>query len=535
MDQEAFLTPRKISQNAFNAAGKSTARAHSPSFKPYSPKSPKSLSRSSAGTSRINLLPVIRTPPSRMLKGKVINPFKAHLTDRIPLPVFDSPTFFQRPSIPQTGSVTQFEWCLDGVSYLGPANVEAHETEFLTAIDSFMGRKFKQKRDGVAQTVLTFPSILPKEVEDKLASCFSFHYNQQQEHEVEQQEHEVEQQEPDVIIHHDPRDALRRKLFNCSADSTVSETPDQDDALDHLDMHSLSPAPVSPDVNEKCVQNLKRSRCFGSQEIEIDPDNISLSSVVDNDTESFGALSPISKISTSPSPLKRSTNSTTHDAILRSTPEKQTDLTVDFTEEDQLSSLVSQYLTTPEKQTDLTVDFTEEDQLSSLASQYLTTPEEQTDLTVDFTEEDQLSSLVSQYPTTPLRHTSRERRPNRKNLSRSFLLYSEEDRFEEEQQLSKEFHQRSFVDISRDKENIDNAKGIRRLAKSDSETSSGKNVYRMDIGFNEEETRTNQETNVAMQSEYCEGDQQTPQRFEITKCPPGPILTVQPPSPRVAR
>ncbi|XP_021694395.1 uncharacterized protein LOC5577009 [Aedes aegypti] len=490
MDQEAFLTPRKISQNAFNAAGKSTARAHSPSFKPYSPKSPKSLSRSSAGTSRINLLPVIRTPPSRMLK------------------VFDSPTFFQRPSIPQTGSVTQFEWCLDGVSYLGPANVEAHETEFLTAIDSFMGRKFKQKRDGVAQTVLTFPSILPKEVEDKLASCFSFHYNQQQEHEVEQQEHEVEQQEPDVIIHHDPRDALRRKLFNCSADSTVSENPDQDDSLDHLDIHSLSPAPVSPDVNEKCVQNLKRSRCFGSQEIEIDPDNISLSSVVDNDTESFGALSPISKISTSPSPLKRSTNSTTHDAILRSTPEKQTDLTVDFTEEDQLSSLVSQYLTTPEKQTDLTVDFTEEDHLSS---------------------------LVSQYPTTPLRHTSRERRPNRKNLSRSFLLYSEEDRFEEEQQLSKEFHQRSFVDISRDKENIDNAKGIRRLAKSDSETSSGKNVYHMDIGFNEEETRTNQETNVAMQSEYCEGDQQTPQRFEITKCPPGPILTVQPPSPRVAR
>lgn len=44
-----------------------------------------------------------------------------------------------------------------------------------TAIDSFMGRKSKRKRDGVTQTVLTFPPILPKEVEDMLAPYFGFH------------------------------------------------------------------------------------------------------------------------------------------------------------------------------------------------------------------------------------------------------------------------------------------------------------------------------------------------------------------------
>lgn len=544
MDQEAFLTPRKIFQNAFNAARRSTASAHSPSVKAYTPTS---LSRTAAGTSRINLLPAIQTPPSRMVKGKVINPFEAHLTDRLHLPVICSPSLFQRPSTPQGGSVTQFEWTIDEVSYLGPANVEAHETQFMetpdpvleakaqaaisayfkdhsivpspigcqlrsqkillngesTAIDSFMGRKSKRKRDGVTQTVLTFPPILPKEVEDMLAPYFGFHDNQQQTHESIN--------ESDVSIDHDARDAsLRRKLFNCTTASTDSETRDQDDSLDHLDMHSLSPAPVTPEVDKESVQNLKRSRCFGSQEIKIDRDDISLSPVVDKEKESFGALSPISKSSTSPSPLKPSSNSTEipdHDAIYRSTPERPKSFVLALN-----CSANSHHMSVDhgEKQTDLTVDFNEEDlsyEDNPLASSQSS------------------SSVVSQHPTTPLRHTPRERRRNRKNLSRSFLLYSDEDRFEEEQQeqlqLSKEFHHRSFAAISRDKENIDSATGVRCLAKSVPETSSG-NFYRMDSGFNEEETRTSQETaeyetDVSMQSECCEGDRQTPQRFKIAR------------------
>lgn len=545
MEQEAFLTPRKIFQNAFNAARKSTTGANSPSVKAYTPTS---LSRTAAGTSRINLLPVIQTPPSRMVKGKVINPFEAHLTDRLHLPVICSPSLFQRPSTPQSGSVTQFEWTIDEVSYLGPANVEAHETQFMetpdpvleakaqaaisayfkdhsivpspidcqlrsqkiilngesTAIDSFMGRKSKRKRDGVTQTVLTFPPILPKEVEDMLAPYFSFHDNQQQTHESIN--------ESDTSIDHDARDAsLRRKLFNCSAASTVSESRDQEDSLDHLDMHSLSPAPVTPEVDKESAQNLKRSRCFGSQEIRIDPEDISLSPVVEQEKESFGALSPISKSSTSPSPLKPGSNSTElpdHDAIYRSTPERPKSSVMAMN-----CSANSHHMSVDqgEKQVDLTVDFNDEDlsyEDNPLASS-------------------QSSSSVSQHPTTPLRHTPRERRRNRKNLSRSFLLYSDEDRFEEEQQdqqqlSKKEFHHRSFAAISRDnKENMSHSQGSRCLAKSVPETSSGGNFYRMDSGFNEEETRASQETveyetDVSMQSECCEGgDRQTPQRFEI--------------------
>lgn len=148
-------------------------------------------------------------------------------------------------------------------------------------------------------------------------SNFQLLQNQQQTHEAIN--------ESDISVDHDARDAsLRRKLFNCSSTSTVSET-DRDDSFDRLDLRSLSPAPVTPEVDRETVQNMKRSRCFGSQEIRFDPGDISLSPVVDRETGSFGALSPISKSSASPSPLKPDSNSTElpdHDAIYRSTPER---------------------------------------------------------------------------------------------------------------------------------------------------------------------------------------------------------------------
>lgn len=534
MEQEAFLTPRKIFQNAFNAARMSTASTNSPSIRAYTPTS---LSRTAAGTTKISLLPGIQTPPSRLIKGKVINPFEAHLTERLHLPVICSPSLFERPRTPSNGSGMQFEWTIDEVSSLGPANVEPHETQFMetpdpvteakaqaaisayfkdnsivpspidcqlrnqkiilngesTAIDSFTGRKSKRKRDGIVQTILTFPPILPKEVEDILAPYFSFHDNQQQTHESII--------ELDNSIDHDARDAsLRRKLFNCSAASTASEG-DRDDSLGNLDMRSLSPAPGTPEVDKVSIQNLKRSRCFGSQEIKIDPDEISLSPVVDKTKESFGALSPISKTSTSPSPLKPTSNSTElsdHDAIYRSTPERSKSAILMMN-----CSANSHHMSVDqgEKQNDFTVDTNEEDLSyddNPLASS-------------------QSSSSTSQHPTTPLRHTSKERRQNRKNLSRSFLLYSDEDRFEEElQQLSSETVQhRSFAAISSDKKVTANPMTDGHyLAKSVPDTATG-TFYRMDSGFNEEEIRTSQETadyetDVSMQSECCE--RLTPQR-----------------------
>lgn len=547
MDQEAFLTPRKIFQNAFNAARKSTAGASSPSVAAYTPTS---LSRSAAGNSRFNLLPVLQTPPSRFVhNGKVINPFEAHLAERLHLPVICSPSLFHRPSTPQGGGVTQFEWTIDEVSYLGPANVEAHETQFMethdpvleakaqaaissyfkehnivpspvdcqlrnkkinlktesSASSSFVGRKSKRRRDGITQTVLTFPPNLPKEIEDLLAPFFSHHDNQQQTHEPIN--------ESDVSIDHDARDAsLRRKLFNCF-NSTASGT-ERDESLEQLDLRSLSPAPITPELDKESLQNLKRSRCFGSQEIKIDPSvDLSISPVVPaRDKESFGALSPISKSSTSPSPLKPSSNSTElqadHDAIYRSTPERPKSAIFLLNCSSTTSHHMSVELSDSHrggKQNNLTVEFTDEElsyEDNVLASS-------------------QSSSSMSQHPTTPLRHTSKENRRNRKNLSRSFMLYSDEDRLEEERekQLTKEIHRRSFSGIAIDMENVANSTNDGKcLAKSVPEGSG--NFYRMDSGFNEEETRASHETadyetDVSMQSECCADG--TPRRGALTK------------------
>ncbi|XP_055597415.1 protein aurora borealis [Uranotaenia lowii] len=592
MDQEAFLTPRKIFQNAFNAARKSTAGSGSPSVAAYTPTS--QLSRSSTG--RFQLLPVIQTPPSRLINGKVINPFEAHLTDRLHLPVICSPSLFQRPSTPQNGSVQQFEWTIDEVSYLGPANVEAHETQFMETPDpvleakaqaaisayfkehnivpspidcqlrqqkivlksgglsssgGFGGRKSKRKRDGITQTVLSFPPNLPEEVEQLLKPYFSFHDNQQQTHEAID--------ESDVSIDHDARDAsLRRKLFNCfdrCSSSSDCEGQNGDDSLDRIDLQALSPAPVSPEIdNSKSMPNFKRSRSFGSLEILSNPADISLSPVLNStecqsqprdssplaapksETESFGALSPISKSSTSPSPLKpvRLRNSTDlegqqnhhhhhqdhdHDAIYRSTPEKP---------KGPLFAL-SSGCTINSSSHHMSVDLSDSNRAERSRGES-TVEFNDTDFSCEETAllaSSQSSSSMSQHPTTPLRRTNRSvsRRNRPKNLSHSFLLYSDEDRFEDEKGeplVMNSIQRRSFeivadakrkdlVDLLGDeKENIEIFKSdSMELTKSTGpEPSGGSNFYRMDSGFNEEETRTSHyetveydETDVSMQSD----------------------------------
>ncbi|XP_055626051.1 protein aurora borealis [Toxorhynchites rutilus septentrionalis] len=552
MEQEAFLTPRKIFQNAFNAARKSTAGANSPSMMVYTPTS---LTRSASTSGRFNLMPVIHTPPSRLVNGKVINPFEAHLADRLHLPVICSPSLFHRPSTPQAGSVSQFEWTIDEVSYLGPANVEAHETQFMETPDpvleakaqaaissyfkdnnivpspvdcqlrnqkinftgesparsSFIGRKAKRRRDGITQTVLSFPPNLPKEIEDLLVPYFNFHDNQQQTHET------IE--ESDVSIDHEARDAsLRRKLFNCSYASTASGSDRNGDSLDQIDLRSISPAPITPEIDKDARQILKRSRCFGSQEITIDPADISLSPVLSKDKESFGALSPISKSSVSPSPLKPPINSTElesdHDAIYRSTPERPKALlqmNCSTSNSHHMSVELSDSHRGDKKANDLTVEFTEGD------------------FSYDDTENASSgsSSIMSQYPTTPLRHSnSKEIRRNRKNLSRSFLMFSDEDRLEEEreEQVAKEIHRKSFSGIiaaaAASKENsseLQNSTTTLAIKSAGPEAAASGNFFRMDSGFNEEETRgsyaetVDYETDISMQSDYCESLAPRPQ------------------------
>ncbi|EDW46526.1 GM14982 [Drosophila sechellia] len=147
------------------------------------------------------------TPPPKRLH-KVRNPFEGAMADRLHLPLIASPSLF-RSRTPQLSS-TQFEWNIDEVSQLKPADVEPHETQFhdspdpeqeskaQLAISAFfkeshivpspvdcplrkqriilncsedntpISNKSRRMRDCEVQTELTLPPILPKALEDAL-------------------------------------------------------------------------------------------------------------------------------------------------------------------------------------------------------------------------------------------------------------------------------------------------------------------------------------------------------------------------------
>ncbi|KAL5291133.1 BORA family protein [Megaselia abdita] len=276
-------------------------------------------------TSMSGLFPVLRTPDgSKNRIPKVKNPFEASLTERYHLPTISSPSMFQRPLTPQHCS-TQFEWTIDEVSSLGPANLEPHETQFIDSPDPELEAKaqaaissfFKEQkivpspfvdnnimssttselrrtetqsihfqaqrvilahisgntpvskpgrriRDSSSQTILSFPPILPPEVEEILKPFFNFQENQQQE--LDYQENFVDYEARDAL--------LRRKLFDINDYQDIEEPIIYE--YDHF-----SPPPKSPELDSK-------------------PFNDSL------DKNSFGSLSPISKLDRTKSPSKES-------------------------------------------------------------------------------------------------------------------------------------------------------------------------------------------------------------------------------------
>ncbi|KAH8328022.1 hypothetical protein KR067_003066 [Drosophila pandora] len=154
------------------------------------------------------------TPPPKRLH-KVRNPFEGALADRLHLPLIASPSLF-RSRTPQLSS-TQFEWNIEEVSQLKPADVEPHETQFhdspdpeleskaQLAISTFfreshivpspvdcplrrqrivlnqnedntpISNKSRRKRDCEVQTELTLPPVLPKALEDALRPYFQPH------------------------------------------------------------------------------------------------------------------------------------------------------------------------------------------------------------------------------------------------------------------------------------------------------------------------------------------------------------------------
>lgn len=288
------------------------------------------------------------------------------MIERLHLPLIGSPSLFHRPPTPQMSSTqVEFEWSIDDVSKLNPANVEAHETQFQSVIDPEIEAKtqstiisfFKEqiivpspvdcplrdqkiilnlnrspsecrptqmraKRDGWCQTELTLPPILPKEVEEALRPYFTYTQSQQQTPSKDYDKN------VDEAIYHEARDAsLRRKLFQPSggASDTSSTEYVRDIMLD-------SPTPRTPEMD---LRNIRSQRFLTPQghlndnvDVNQSPLDISLSPVK---RESFGCISPISKVVAITPDNKIQGNSdktienesrTSASSLYRSTPER---------------------------------------------------------------------------------------------------------------------------------------------------------------------------------------------------------------------
>ncbi|XP_058130187.1 protein aurora borealis [Anopheles ziemanni] len=550
MDTDTFLTPRKLLQNALARTSSRTSMSSSPSL--LAVKTPTSLARASniscnTTTGRLNLLPVLQTPPSRMLKARVVNPFEPALADRLHLPMIGSPSLFHRPSTPHNSSTSQFEWTIDEVSSLGPANVEVHETQYIETVDPVMearvqaaistyfkehsivpspidcplrnqkivlskdsvdlstgisekGRSKRRTRDGVSQTILTFPPQLPDHVEEVLQKYLTYKEDQQQTH------NSTLDESAGCSIDHDARDAsLRRKLFNISGRNADSDDDAEatrlGNSLDDLELQALSPAPDSPEVvisqESANQQDLKRTRYFGSQDA-LYPDDLSLSPVIDSDAESsFGALSPISKNSLSPCPGdEHDQHHSDLDAIYRSTPEPSTQsVQSDHHSLELGGSRV--YADGSVKHTELT-NVLAETCLSNDGDNNLSSSSQSVD-----------SSQRSRSSITPLRRYERKvKRPNnRKNLSHSFLLINENSPAGDVNE--KATHKDNTADVSM---NRPTPSKVLSPIKENFVAGSGKlpkdvNFYRTDSGFNEESQshdNANDLSDVSMLSEeFC--------------------------------
>lgn len=205
-----------------------------------------------------------------------------------------SPSLFHRPSTPQLCS-TQFEWTIEDVSSLNPANVEVHETQFMSTTDPETEAKaqaainsyFKEQiivpspidcvlrnqkiilkddtfvsktadrlpatakqpttRDGCCQTELTFPSILPKSVEDILRPYFTYTNDQQQ-------TPSKICDKTNTTMDQEIRDAsLRRKLFETSFNSSDSGNFQQIELADDLSPPPKSPELINTEVSFPCL------------------------------------------------------------------------------------------------------------------------------------------------------------------------------------------------------------------------------------------------------------------------------------------
>lgn len=130
-------------------------------------------------------------------------------------------------------------------------------------MSSIAGSSVKQTRvrNGCCQTVLSFPPILPKEIEDLLApfctftqvsnasKCFSRDFNKKYLIFQDQQQ-SLTQQDCDTTVDYEARDAsLRRKLFEVPFEACSTTTHNvSHDSLHGIDLQALSPPPKTPEI-----------------------------------------------------------------------------------------------------------------------------------------------------------------------------------------------------------------------------------------------------------------------------------------------
>lgn len=413
--------------------------------------------RSRNGT--FHTLPIVNTPtpPSRF--RRIVNPFEAGLADRLHLPFIGSPSLFHRPPTPQLCSTQlDFEWTIDEVSSLNPANVEAHEAQFQSMVDpeteakaqaaiqTFFKEQIiapspescplrsqkllltpqekvpKKKRDGCSQTELTLPPNLPKELERALQPYFTYKASQQQLPLLDDDEEEID---------HDERDAsLRRKLFKAfnSGDNTTSPS-EQEIALDSPSLGS--PAPHTPELDLRCIRTKRFLTPMNRHNDSKSSLNISLSPVK---KEEFGCISPISNNPTEPSentdPTERS--QTDASSFYISTPEKssQPNRSVSFsfksTASSRIESLSTDFVCESTKRKSFHLNDFETRQNSLLRSS--------SESNEDFLYDDEMQMSHSSYgsqqhPHTPTSNKSKRRKRSfhRKNLSLSFNSYQNDE------------------------------------------------------------------------------------------------------------
>uniref|UniRef100_A0A182S5I3 Uncharacterized protein n=1 Tax=Anopheles maculatus TaxID=74869 RepID=A0A182S5I3_9DIPT len=239
-------------------------------------------------------------------------------------------------------------------------------------------------------------------------------------------------------------------------------------SVDDLDLRALSPAPQSPEVlvvQEKVSeQDLKRSRYYGSQEM--------LNHVVESDADSsFGALSPISKSLASISPSDTfDQHHSDADAIYRSTPEPSTTFHSDILSAELNES--RQYTSGSIKHTELT---------NVLAEANLSNDGERSHV---LSSQSFDCSQMTHHSTTPLRgyRKKENRRTNRKNLSQSFLQFSDKDRIEGSIRTTDTDCDLLIVRNTATKA----LSPIKEIAGLSESVLRSVNFYRTDSGFNEE-------------------------------------------------